>query len=42
MLRDNLDGQDVVGGGGEFQEGGDMCIPLADSRFCMAETNTTL
>ena len=26
----------------EIQEGGDMCIPTADSWCCMAETNTTL
>ena len=26
----------------EVQEGGDICIPIADSCWCMAETNTTL
>ena len=26
----------------EVQEGGDICIPVADSRWCMAETNTTM
>ena len=31
MLCDNLDGGDGVGGGREAQEGGDMCIPKADS-----------
>ena len=32
-----------MGGGGRgVQEGGDMCIPMADSHGCMAETNTTL
>ena len=33
-------------GGGEGWEGGhkggDMCIPMADSHCCMAETTTTL
>ena len=28
--------------GGEIQEGGDICILMADSHCCMAETNTTL
>ena len=27
----NLDGWDGKGGGKEFQKGGDICIPLADS-----------
>ena len=27
-----------VGGGREVQEGGDICIPMADSCCCMAET----
>ena len=26
----------------EVQEGGDICIPMADSCGCMAETNTIL
>ena len=26
----------------EAEEGGDICILTADSRCCMAETNTTL
>ena len=26
----------------EVQEGGDICIPMADSWWCMAETNTIL
>ena len=30
MLCDNLEGWDEVGGGREVQEGGDVCIPLAD------------
>ena len=31
MFRDSLEGQNGVGGGTEVQEGGDMCIPIADS-----------
>ena len=27
---DNLEGWDEVGGGREVQEGGDVCIPMAD------------
>ena len=30
MFYDNLEGQGVEGGR-EFQEGGDICIPVADS-----------
>ena len=30
------------GGGREFQEGGDICKPTADSCLYVAETNTTL
>ena len=30
-LCDNLEVWDGVGGGTEVQEGGDMCIPIADS-----------
>ena len=30
------------GVGGDVQEGGDICIHLADSGCCTAETNTTL
>ena len=30
MLSDSLEGCDRVGGGREVQEGGDMCIPMAD------------
>ena len=41
MLCDDLD---VWGGGSgrEVQEGGDICIHIADSLHCTAETNTTL
>ena len=36
-------GWEGVGRGGrEVQDGGDICIPVADSCCCMAETNTTL
>ena len=31
MLFDSLEGWDGVGGGREVQEGGDICIPMADS-----------
>ena len=31
-----------LGLGREAQEGGDICIPMADSRCCTAQTNTTL
>ena len=30
MLCDNLEGCDGVGGGREIQEGGDICISMAD------------
>ena len=30
------------GEGSEVQEGGDVCIHIADSLHCTAETNTTL
>ena len=39
-LCDNLEEWDGVGGGKEIQEGGDRCIPMADSCWCVAETNT--
>ena len=31
-----------MGGRREVQDGGDICIPVADSCCCMAETNTIL
>ena len=34
VLCDNLEGWEGV------QEGGDICVPVADSWCCMAETNT--
>ena len=39
---DNLEGWDGAGGGKKVQEGGDICIPMADSCSCVAETNTAL
>ena len=35
---DNLEGWEGEGGGRWVQEGGDMCIPMADSCWCMAKT----
>ena len=40
MLCDDQEGR--VRGGRETQEGGDICICIADSCCCTAETNTTL
>ena len=42
VLCDNLEEWDGKGGERELQEGGDICIPMADSSWCMAETNTIL
>ena len=44
MLCGDLDGQDGGGGrdGREVQEGGDICLHIADSLYYTAETNTTL
>ena len=42
MLCGHLEGWAGAGGAREVQEGGDICIPVADSRWCMAETNTTM
>ena len=36
------EGWDGERDGREVQEGGDICIPMADSCCCMAETNATL
>ena len=36
-LRDNLDGWDGEGGGMRVQKGGDTCMPIADSCWCMAK-----
>ena len=35
-----LEGCKGVGGGREVNQGGDTCIPTADSWSCLAETNT--
>ena len=37
-LCDNLEEWDGMRGGKEVQEGGDICKPMADSCWCMAET----
>ena len=42
VLCDNLEGWDGMGGRREVQEEGDICILMAGSCWCMAETNTTL
>ena len=34
-LCDNLDGWDGMGDGSEGQEGGDICIPMTDSCWCL-------
>jgi len=43
VLSDNLEGWGWWGWGSErrVQEGGDICIPNADSCWCMAKTITT-
>ena len=38
----HLEGWDGMGCRREVQERGDICILKADSRWCMAETNTIL
>ena len=40
MLRDDPEGWDGLGR--KVQEGGDICIPIADSQCRTGETNTTL
>ena len=42
MLCDDLEGCDGEWGGREAQEGGDICIHMADSHCSGAETNTIL
>ena len=42
MLCEDLERWDGVEGGSDVQEGGNVCILMADSRCCMAETNMTL
>ena len=41
-LCDSLEEWAGVGGGREVQEGGDVRIPTADSRWCVAETDKIL
>ena len=41
-LCDNLEGWDGVGGGSVVQEGVDICIPMVDSCWRVAETNAIL
>ena len=38
MPCDYLDGWEGVGGRREIQEGGDICVPMADSSWYMADT----
>ena len=42
VLYDDLQEWDERWGGREVQEGGDICIHIADSLCCTVETNTTL
>ena len=39
---DDLEGWDGGWSGKEVQEGGDICLHMADSLVCTAETNITL
>ena len=41
-LYDNLEGWDEEEYGREIQKGVDICTPMADSCWCLAETNTIL
>ena len=42
MFCGDLDGWDGGGGGREVQVGGNICMHIADSLCCTAETNTAL
>ena len=42
VLCDNLEGWFGMGSGREIQEGGDICMIMADAHHCVVETNTTL
>ena len=42
MLWDDLEGGMGWGCGGEVQEGGDVCVLVADSHCCMEGANTIL
>ena len=41
-LANNLEGWDGEGGGRDFQVGRDLGKPMADSYWCLLETNTIL
>ena len=41
-LCNNLEGWDGEGDGKEIQGGGDICIPMADSCWCLTENNKIL
>ena len=41
MLSDDREGWDGRGVGTEAQEGGDICIHIADSLYYTAKTNST-
>jgi len=42
VLCNNLEVWDEEGGRKEVQEWGDICVPMADSCWCLAETNRIL
>ena len=42
VLQDNPEGKGGEGGGRGVKDGGDTCIPVANSCQCMAETITIL
>ena len=42
VLRNKLGGWEGVGGGREIEGGGDTCIPVTDSCWCIVEANTIL
>ena len=42
MLYETLEGWDGVGVERKVQEGGGICMPMADSCLCMTESNTML
>ena len=42
MLCGSLEGWDGVGDGRGVQEGGDLCVSVADLCGCVAEANTIL
>ena len=41
-LWDSLEGWDGQGEGEEFQEGGDISVPVTDSCWCLTESNKIL